>query len=274
MATATKKQAKPLTSVLETMTRNMDDCFDAAEQVLMQAAAEQRDAFTPQELAILRLAGYDTGNIYSLRGPLGRAMRVTEMMQQAGTNERYDNAKKAAAEAAEREALLRPEIEEQIAQLQAKLNGIEAPRLKAEAELSEIETARQHLQHDSNLPPHILAQIQNASGALQRNLWGKVSALETELSRLDTLIGLNVRNPDDCDIAMAYIDNHGLTHLTACFSSNGYRVIDENKWASHVTYLRSQRKAVAADLETAREPFAKAVAETERLRNFYVDQLN
>lgn len=274
MATATKKPPKAISSVLETMTQNIDACFEAAEQVLMQAAAEQRETFDPKEMAILRLAGYDTSNMYAIKTPLGRASRVIELMQQAGTNEQYEKSKKAVAEATEREALLRPEIEQQIEQLTAQLDGIELPRKLAEAELTALETARQNLQHDANLPPHIVSQLQNASGAAHRKLWGEVNRLETELARLDMLTGLDVRTPEACEVALAYIDSHGLTHLTACFSANGYRVIDTDKWVSHVVHLQSQRKAVAAELDKAREPFAKAMAEAEKLRNFYVDQLN
>jgi hypothetical protein len=90
VATATKKtKTDAAGNVLAKFHADAEALFEASEQILFAAVDEGREHFPPNEVAILRAAGYkDTDNMFGLRGIVGRAIRVRDAMKKAGSNGR------------------------------------------------------------------------------------------------------------------------------------------------------------------------------------------
>jgi hypothetical protein len=278
-ATATKLKK----SATEEMAQTRDDgdtILHDAEEILFEASDEQHK-FDPGKLVTLRLAGIDVDDPNTLAREIGRVLAVKGAQAGAGTDAEMKEAQGKLADAMAAEAGQRDMLEQQIAETQQKLSGLERAHRLAKLRVEGMEAQRVRLRSAHLLPIFVRERYHRSLADVQRAVRPRIGELEDQLRRTSYVENLDAESPlavAHCETmlpdALIRVDTPQHPHAERV-GERAWRktTVDPSRWGEYVTSLVNARPAAERELAELRARLASGIADAEILLGYYVDRL-
>lgn len=281
-------------SNLASLVAQQEQLARAAEELFAKLAAG--DELSAGEWSLLRAAGPFPGgteahsrNAFNewLAKHTGRLRTVRGFQQLAGSVADREQARQRAAETAATLATEAPRIEQQIAELQAKLATLAGDAKQAQAAVDRREHAVVSLQEERLLPGYKLDEIAQAVRRQKSEFRGELAGFRGRLRSIEAVLAIDPGNRDGANAVRLHVEGNldlggdTVSRLTRFFEIReggaaqsrhevAVRTVRLGPWRQYCDSLRSEAEPIKARIAELIPLEEAAAAELEKLRSHYV----
>ena len=254
----TKPKPKPAGQVIaEKIMRERIEVLEAIDAELLKVVdgGEMSDS----AIVLFESVGWDRKKI---EGETGRCAGVRRFQARAGTSDQRNEAEDRAANATAELEAQRPVLEEEIAQLQRRLQRLETERADAARIVQDQQAAVKTLRELA--PPYIKQLSDRRRGAAKERINPRCAKLEGRLRVIESISSLATEGRPVVQYA-----RNVCPELLRCRQSGEPIGVDPDGWAVHVEELQAESERLRPEFERLRDELQVALDDAETLLDCY-----